>query len=149
MEYLKIFTDFAESIEPLSDAECGRLFRAMLKYASSGAAPEFSGNERFIWPTAKQSIVTGTCGKSKEKHWNWKGGVTPQNQKQRSCGRYREWRTAVFSRDQYVCQGCHKRGGRLNAHHIEPWAEYPDRRFDVSNGITLCYECHRRVHGGK
>ena len=56
MDYLKIFTSFAESIEPLSDAECGRLFRAMLKYAESGAAPEFNGNERFLWPTAKQHI---------------------------------------------------------------------------------------------
>lgn len=56
MEYLKIFTDFAKTISPLSDAERGRLFTAMLEYASSGVIPEFSGNERFIWPTAQLHI---------------------------------------------------------------------------------------------
>ena len=56
MQYMKIFTDFATSIEPLGDAERGRLFTAMLEYAATGAEPEFSGNERYIWPTAKMHI---------------------------------------------------------------------------------------------
>ena len=56
MKYLKVFTDFAPSLEPLGDAECGRLFKAMLEYARTGQEPDFRGNERFIWPTAKQSI---------------------------------------------------------------------------------------------
>ena len=56
MHYIKVFTDFAKSLEPLSDAECGRLFMAMLEYAESGAEPEFRGNERFVWPTAKSNI---------------------------------------------------------------------------------------------
>ena len=56
MKYLKIFTDYADDIEELSDTECGRLFRAMLKYASSGAEPEFRGNERFYWKAAKRNI---------------------------------------------------------------------------------------------
>ena len=56
MKYLKIFTDYAEDIEELGDAECGRLFRAMLKYAASGAEPEFRGNERFYWNAAKRNI---------------------------------------------------------------------------------------------
>lgn len=56
MKYLKVFTDFAQSIEPLSDAEKGRLFTAMLEYAETGTEPRFSGNERFLWPTAKTHI---------------------------------------------------------------------------------------------
>lgn len=56
MKYLKVFTDFATSIEPLSDAEKGRLFTAMLEYAETGTEPRFSGNERFLWPTAKSHI---------------------------------------------------------------------------------------------
>ncbi len=56
MEYLKIFTDFARSIEPLDDAERGRLFSAMLAYADSGAVPDLPGNERFLWPTARLHI---------------------------------------------------------------------------------------------
>ena len=56
MRYLKVFTDFAEVIEPINDAEAGRLFRAMLKYAATGETPQFGGNERYIWPTAKLNI---------------------------------------------------------------------------------------------
>lgn len=56
MTYLKVYTDFAESLSPLSDAEIGRLFLAMLEYADNGTEPDFRGNERFIWPTAKLNI---------------------------------------------------------------------------------------------
>ena len=56
MKYLKVFVDFADKIEILGDAERGRLFKAMLEYASSGAEPDLRGNERFIWPTAKSEI---------------------------------------------------------------------------------------------
>lgn len=56
MKYLKVFVDFADKIELLGDAERGRLFTAMLEYASSGAEPDLRGNERFIWPTAKSEI---------------------------------------------------------------------------------------------
>lgn len=56
MKYLKVFTDFAKSIEILSDAEKGRLFNAMLTYAETGEEPNLNGNERFVWPTAKMNI---------------------------------------------------------------------------------------------
>ena len=56
MKYLKVFTDFTEAIEPLSEAERGRLFTAMLQYASTGETAELKGAERFVWPTAKQNI---------------------------------------------------------------------------------------------
>ena len=56
MEYLKVWTSFAELLEPLSDDECGRLFKAMLLYAQSGETMELTGNERFVWPAARQSI---------------------------------------------------------------------------------------------
>lgn len=56
MGYLKINTNFAEILEPLQDAEIGRLFGAMLSYATNGTVPEFRGNERFVWNAAKQAI---------------------------------------------------------------------------------------------
>lgn len=72
-KYLKVYTDFVQTIEPLGDAEKGRLFVAMLKYAESGEEPRFSGSERFIWPTAKLTIdrEAAFCEKQKrngEKH---------------------------------------------------------------------------------
>ena len=56
MKYLKIFTDFLEVMDPLTDEEAGRLYRAMLAYAKDGSEPELSGNERFLWTVAKQHI---------------------------------------------------------------------------------------------
>jgi 5-methylcytosine-specific restriction endonuclease McrA len=57
--------------------------------------------------------------------------------------RYTEWRTAVFRRDDYTCQACGVRGGRLNAHHIKRWSRHPELRYAVENGKTLCISCHR------
>lgn len=56
MEYLKVWTSFAELLEPLTDEECGRLLKAMLMYAQTGETMELTGNERFVWPAARQSI---------------------------------------------------------------------------------------------
>ena len=65
---------------------------------------------------------------------------------QRKTPQYAEWRTAVFERDGYRCAICGEVGGRLNAHHIKPFAKYPELRLDIDNGITLCEKCHREVH---
>jgi 5-methylcytosine-specific restriction endonuclease McrA len=87
---------------------------------------------------------------SGERNVNWKGGITPINQKIRSSQEYKEWRIAVFQRDDYVCQFCGQRGGQLNADHIKPFAKFPNLRLSVDNGRTLCVECHRKTptYGG-
>ncbi len=75
-------------------------------------------------------------------HWNYKG---ENNYLQRQWSEYREWRTKVFERDNYTCQSCGKKGGNLNAHHIQNFANYLELRFEISNGITLCKDCHLYV----
>lgn len=72
----------------------------------------------------------------------WKGGVTPEIKLIRSSKEYKDWRKQVFERDNYTCQCCDKRGGKLNAHHIENFSSNKELRFDVNNGITLCESCH-------
>lgn len=57
MKYLKIWTSFLDLISTLEYDEIGRLFEMMLVYAESGKEPEdIDGNERFLWPVAKQQI---------------------------------------------------------------------------------------------
>ena len=77
----------------------------------------------------------------------WKGGVSKVNLKIRSSVKYSIWRTSVFERDNYTCQKCFdNNGGNLNAHHIKPFSEYKNLRFCIDNGITLCKECHKKIH---
>jgi Bacteriophage Lambda NinG protein len=82
-----------------------------------------------------------------ERNPNWKGGVTPRNTMLRRSPQYVDWRNAVFARDNYTCCLCgDARGGNLHAHHIRSWADYPDLRFEVTNGQTLCTTCHAKAH---
>lgn len=80
-----------------------------------------------------------------ENNYNWRGGVTPLNEKIRKSIEYRQWRNSVFVRDNYTCQVCDKRGGWLEADHIKQFAYYPELRFDISNGQTLCKPCHKNT----
>jgi len=78
-----------------------------------------------------------------ENHWNWQGGKTKELKRLRGTAQYISWRKAVFERDDYTCLFCGIRGVTLNADHILPFAFFPELRFDISNGRTLCEECHR------
>lgn len=81
-----------------------------------------------------------------EKNANWKGGITPVNKAARTSSLYLAWRKSVFQRDNYTCQKCLQRGGKLHAHHIRSFASNPKLRTDLDNGICLCEHCHLSFH---
>jgi hypothetical protein len=89
-----------------------------------------------------------SAANSGENHWNWKGGVDSINRLMRSSARHKEWAKAVYARDSWTCQHCHKKLQRnqIVAHHIIKWSHDASLRFDVSNGITLCRSCHTALH---
>ncbi len=78
----------------------------------------------------------------------WNGGIAGENDVLRHRKEYKKWRTAVYERDSYTCQCCGKQGGRLNAHHINQFSDYPELRYDINNGITLCEDCHDSTKKG-
>lgn len=59
---------------------------------------------------------------------------------------YIDWRNTVYERDDYTCQECGAKGGKLNAHHIVRWVDDKSLRYAVKNGITLCVPCHKKKH---
>lgn len=81
-----------------------------------------------------------------EKSYLWQGGITPINAEIRNGIEFRLWREAVFARDNWTCQKCEVRGIKLHPHHILNFAQYPELRFAIDNGITLCGDCHREFH---
>lgn len=75
----------------------------------------------------------------------WKGGISSVNKLLRSGKQWKFWRKAVFERDKYTCRNCGKLGSCLEPHHIKPFAFFPEKRFDVENGLTLCKSCHNKT----
>lgn len=81
-----------------------------------------------------------------EKCYNWKGGITPWHKIIRASVEYKIWRLAVFTRDNFTCVWCgNNKSGNLEADHIKRFADYPELRFAIDNGRTLCKQCHRKT----
>lgn len=78
---------------------------------------------------------------------SWKGGVSARriSEKKHLCSKYKAWMLAVKKRDNWKCKmtNCDCKG-RLEAHHILNWIDYPELRYELNNGITLCQAHHPR-----
>lgn len=123
---------------------CKLVHNCFLKSENGKVSIKFLKNQIF-----ENEIVEINKSKNKKApytHWNWKGGITPNNEKIRNSSKMQKWRVKVFMRDDYTCVKCKKRGGNLEAHHIKEFSKYPELRFELSNGMTVCKSCHIKIH---
>ena len=81
-----------------------------------------------------------------DKNWNWKGGINPINDTIRKSFEMKVWKRACLERDDFTCQKTGQRGGDLVVHHINNFADFPELRTSLSNGITLSKESHIKFH---
>lgn len=72
----------------------------------------------YFMPTETRKKISDA--NKKENHPNWQGGLTSLNHSIRKLFLYRQWRSDVFTRDDYTCQFCGIKGVKLNADHIKP-----------------------------
>lgn len=111
--------------------------RMMNYYYEKGGiekAREFASNE--------ENRILASCRQQGISREEFNGFLTTENSRIRGRIEYFDWRKAVFERDNYTCQCCGQHGGKLNAHHIKNFSDNENLRFDINNGITLCFDCH-------
>lgn len=81
-----------------------------------------------------------------DKHHNWKGGITNEKKIIRQRIEMKLWRKACLERDNFTCQKTGKRGGNLEVHHINNFADFPELRTSIENGVTLSKSAHLEFH---
>jgi len=105
--------------------------------------------KKIFWTRNRDQIFCNRSCAAKprtgEKSGAWKGGKTKNSIRARHSNDLRLWREKVFQRDHYTCQKCFVKG-RLHAHHIKSFSKFPELRFEIDNGLTLCIDCHGDEH---
>lgn len=122
--------------------------RPPMKYCNLCSREIIQGKTEAISSFRKRKFCSKKCADiggfryEGESHPNFK--IDSRRKAER--GKHGEWAQAIISRDKGKCQNCGANNIELHAHHIEPFAENLEKRWDVKNGITLCYKCHWDTH---
>jgi hypothetical protein len=109
------------------------------------------------WNTGKTKYDDERIAKHSGANCNfWKGGTMSLTLQIRKTFKYRQWVSDVFMRDDFTCQDCGVRGGKLEAHHIKLFSKILkdnkittfeqtlncEELWNINNGRTLCRKCH-------
>lgn len=94
-----------------------------------------------------ESRMKKSAARQGSKNPAWKGGEARARRSRYKTLEYSLWRESVFEQDKFSCQfpECKQIGGKIEAHHIKLYSEYPELRFVTSNGVTLCKRHHRMI----
>jgi hypothetical protein len=110
----------------------------------------------------KLRIINRKHARYREKNNFWKGGISGLQNSLRNTWQYKEWRKKIFTRDNYRCRhDGYDKGTNLVAHHLEKFGQLLKKYrintvekalecrelWNISNGLTVCHECHELIHG--
>ena len=127
-----------------------------LSLAKQGYVPWNKGKKYEVSPEAK--IRLRLFARRGETSPSWKGGKTKLAERIRKLYQYKDWRTNIFTRDNFTCMFCGERGGKLEADHFpKRYAQVIQENnittiekaircielWNISNGRTLCRMCHK------
>lgn len=135
----------SESHKSLGDKHWAKRLDVRKKMSESGGTNKH-------WLGKKRPNISG------KNHYRW-AGKTGLMEQVRKCFEYRQWRSDVFTRDDYTCQICGRKSVYLHADHIRQFAfilhENKIESFeqaincvelwDINNGRTLCVGCHHKI----
>ena len=81
-----------------------------------------------------------------EKSPRWiKDRTLIKNDKERGGQLHKYWSKEVKRRDNWKCKLADENcSGKVISHHILSWKDYPELRYIINNGITLCHTHHPR-----
>lgn len=139
--------------KPKRCAICGKEFRKIKHTPEQWKVAKYCSVECSIkskvgvkQPYKRESFLKIQHKHNGKAHWNWKGGITLELSLLRHSDEYKEWRNAVYRRDGWRCQKCGKKIKNIVAHHIKSFKHFPELRYSVKNGKTLCRPCHKHEH---
>jgi 5-methylcytosine-specific restriction endonuclease McrA len=141
---LKGYKRKIQSIKKGSDKLKGRKYSIEHRIALSKGWT----NQLRKWKSELQSSL-------KEKNPLYKDGKWKERASQREIDmnteKYISWRRKIFEGDNYTCQICGIQGLKLQADHIKSYTNFPELRYDIDNGRTLCINCHKKTdnYGGR
>lgn len=134
-----------ETRKKMSEAHKGVVISQAHREAISAA---HKGKVRNPWtPESREKARVATLRRVAEgRHNNYYQDRSLLKKKQeRNDPAYFEWRKKVWLRDNFKCKIANEYcDGRIEAHHILGWSEYPELRYEINNGITLCHAHHPR-----
>lgn len=108
----------------------------------------------FSFQKGKKKIIKNPVNRKGKNNPNWKGGLASEHTLIRRSQSYKFWRESVFQRDNWTCKHCGVRSKKgcaivIEAHHIKPFALFPELRLEITNGLTLCRSCHHKEPKGR
>lgn len=126
--------------------KCNKEFRVRLSWARVKFCSSRCYWDSMKGQTTSENQKMAVRNNRGEKHYRWMSDRSKLKKKQeRNDSAYHEWRKSVRDRDGWQCKMSNSDClGKVVAHHILSWSKFPDLRYEINNGITLCRFHHPR-----